>query len=76
VTEMRGEDFAARHICRENGLHADLTGMNLEILIEAGVLRENIDVSDECTCCLNDKYHSHRKTHGKRGAMGSLVGIL
>ncbi|MBR5448113.1 MAG: laccase domain-containing protein, partial [Clostridia bacterium] len=34
------------------------------------------DVSDECTMCLNDKYHSHRKTHGKRGAMGSLVGIL
>jgi len=76
VTEMRGEDFAARHICRENGLHADLTGMNLEILIEAGVLRENIDVSDECTCCLNEKYHSHRKTHGLRGAMGSLIAIL
>ncbi len=76
VTEIRGEAFAARHICRENGLHADLTGMNLEILLEVGVLRENIDVSSECTCCLNEKYHSHRKSYGKRGAMGSLVAIL
>ena len=76
VTEMRGEDFARRHITDEGGLHADLTSMNVEILLEAGVSAEHIDVSDECTCCLNEKYHSHRKTHGKRGAMGSLVGIL
>lgn len=76
VTAICGEDFAARHISADEGLHADLTGMNLEILIEAGVLRENIDVSDECTCCLNEKYHSHRKTHGLRGAMGSLIAIL
>lgn len=76
VSAMRGEAFATRHIYRENGLHADLTGMNLEVLLTAGVSVENIDVSDECTCCLNDKYHSHRKTHGKRGAMGSLIAIL
>ncbi|MBQ6788885.1 MAG: polyphenol oxidase family protein [Clostridia bacterium] len=77
VRDIRGEDFARRHI-RYVGerLHADLTEMNLEILLSAGVLPENVDVSDECTMCLNDKYHSHRKTHGKRGAMGSLVGIL
>lgn len=76
VAEVRGEDFAKRHITDEDGLHADLTSMNVEILLEVGVPRENIDVSGECTCCLNKKYHSHRKTHGKRGAMGSLIGIL
>ena len=77
VRDARGEDFARRHI-RYVGerLHADLTEMNLEILLSAGVLTENVDVSDECTMCMNEKYHSHRKTHGKRGAMGSLVGIL
>ncbi len=77
VCEIRGEDFARRHI-RYVGerLHADLSEMNLEILTCAGVLPQNVDVSDECTMCMNEKYHSHRKTHGKRGAMGSLVGIL
>lgn len=76
VTEIRGADFAKRYIADADGLHADLTSMNIEILLEVGVKRENIDVSDECTCCLNKKYHSHRKTHGKRGAMGSLIAIL
>ena len=77
VRDVRCEDFARRHI-RYMGerLHADLTEMNLEMLLSAGVLAENVDVSDECTMCMNHKYHSHRKTHGKRGAMGSLVGIL
>lgn len=77
VCEARGEEFASRHIRPEGGrLHADLTEMNRELLMSAGVDSCHIDVSDECTMCLNDKYHSHRKTHGKRGAMGSLVGIL
>ncbi len=77
VCELRGEDFARRHIRYEGErLHADLTEMNREILTSAGVLPHYVDVSDECTMCMSGKYHSHRKTHGKRGAMGSLVGIL
>ena len=76
ITAIRGEEFAARHISTDDGLHADLTGMNVEILIAAGVSIQHIDVSDECTCCLNEKYHSHRKTNGLRGAMGSLIAIL
>ena len=77
VCDIRGEDFARRHVIFDGEIfHADLTEMNREILLSAGVLPCNVDVSDECTVCMNEKYHSHRKTHGKRGAMGSLVGIL
>ncbi|MBR6808234.1 MAG: peptidoglycan editing factor PgeF [Clostridia bacterium] len=76
VAEIRGEEFARRYITDKGGLFADLTSMNVGILIEAGVLPHNIDVSDECTCCNPEKYHSHRKTHGLRGAMGSLIAIL
>lgn len=76
VTSIRGADFARRHI-RENGaLHADLTGMNRELLLVAGVLDAHIDASTECTVCLGEKYHSHRRGNGIRGAMGSLVAVL
>ena len=76
VTELRGADFVARHVRNTGTLHADLTGMNKEILVSAGVREENVDASDECTFCNSEKYHSHRKTGGKRGAMGSLITIL
>lgn len=76
VRSIRGADFARRHI-RENGtLHADLTGMNLELLREAGVLESHMDASGECTFCLEEKYHSHRRGKGMRGTMGSLAAIL
>lgn len=76
VTAARGAGFASRHI-RENGgsLRADLTGMNLEILADAGVPRENVDVSPDCTACAPETYHSHRRTEGRRGAMGAGIVI-
>lgn len=77
VADLRGRDFTRRHIKETDGkLHADLTGMNRELLLESGVLPNNIDVSPECTCCRGDKYHSHRRTGGKRGGMGAAVAIL
>lgn len=77
VAQARGAHFAARHIRdTRGGLHADLSGMNLELLSLAGVPEESIDISDECTYCLTEKYHSHRRTHGIRGAMGTAVAIL
>lgn len=71
-----GEDFARRHVRLNGTLHADLTGMNREILLAAGVSENNIDVSGECTCCLGEKYHSHRRGKGMRGTMGSGIVIL
>ena len=77
VTGLRGEDFAARHIKYVGErLHADLSEMNREILITPGVRPENIAISPECTFCNNSKYHYHRKTARKRGAMGSLIAIF
>jgi YfiH family protein len=70
VTEMRGEDFARRHI---KNMHADLQKMNLEILLAAGAKR--VDILDECTNCKPYLYHSHRATAGVRGTMGAVIGI-
>lgn len=70
VTEMRGGDFARRHI---KNMHADLQGMNLEILLAAGA--KSVDILDECTNCKPYLYHSHRATAGNRGTMGAVIGI-
>ena len=77
VRTARGAGFASRHIKDRGGsLYADLTGMNLEILAEAGIKEGQIDVDADCTACRPDLFHSHRKTGGRRGAMGAAVAIL
>lgn len=81
VRTARGSSFAARHIRRLPGTpadarpHADLAGMNLEILAEAGVGRDRVDVSPACTMC-DEAYYSHRRMKGVRGVMGAGIVIL
>lgn len=70
VAEMRGKDFAERHV---KDMHADLQQMNLEILTGAGA--ERVDIINECTNCKPYLYHSHRATGGKRGTMGAVICI-
>lgn len=77
VENMRGADFAHRHIKPRNGaLYADLGGMNMEILLSCGIRRGYIDLSPECTCCNPDIYHSHRASGGARGTMGAGIAII
>lgn len=45
----------------------DLKRANALRLLSLGVPEGNIDISEECTMCLPDKYWSHRYTKGKRG---------
>ncbi len=78
VEDRCGEYFVGRHIdffSYENP-HANLSSMNREFLLNAGVLEENIDFSEDCTCCNTKTYFSHRGMHGKRGIMGSGITII
>ncbi|MCR4906546.1 MAG: peptidoglycan editing factor PgeF [Clostridiales bacterium] len=80
VRQARGSGFAGRHIRRVAGVsddarpHADLAGMNLEILAEAGIAAAQVDVSPACTMC-DERYYSHRRMHGVRGVMGAGIVI-
>ena len=77
VVDMRGKDFADKFVIpdgnRDGVWHCDLKEMNRALLISAGVLTENIDVSDECSCCLPNRYFSHRYSRGERGTMLSVI---
>ncbi len=80
VSALRGRAFAERYVIPSptaaGKFYCDMTGMNRELLQSAGVPEENIDISPDCTYCMSDLYYSHRKTAGKRGAMGAGIAIL
>lgn len=53
----------------------DLWRANEIVLMEAGIPKEQIQVTDLCTCH-NDAYlFSHRASHGKRGNLGAFLGL-
>jgi polyphenol oxidase len=68
-------------VVREFGVHApgrvhlDLRAMNAKQLEAAGVLPANIAVSEECTKCRPEKYHSFRHDGEAAGRMISWIRI-
>ena len=51
----------------------DLVETNRQILLMCGILPQNIDASDICTCCNAEDLHSHRATKGKRGNLAAII---
>jgi len=75
IKNKLGQNYENKFInSRHKGSYfADLKGMNLEIISECGVPRENVDVCKKCTCCETELFYSHRRQRGVRGAMLSLI---
>lgn len=76
VKDARGENFALRHIkqsTKEGKYFADISAMNGEILLGAGIPFENISVSQKCTCCKSELFFSHRASKGQRGALKAAI---
>ena len=71
--EILGCDAEAFIRPRGGKYMVDLKGINHALLTRAGVLDQNIAMSDECTVCRSDKYWSHRITRGRRGTQASLI---
>ncbi len=55
--------------------HLNLWRANEMILSEAGVPKENIAVTEVCTCCSPRLLFSHRATHGKRGNLAAVLAL-
>ena len=56
--------------------HVDLAGLNGLALRQIGILDKNLTMSNECTCCRDDLYWSHRKTNGVRGCMAAIIMLV
>ena len=54
----------------------DMVEANKQILINAGIKVENMDISDLCTNCNADSLHSHRATKGQRGTIGVIIELI
>jgi len=77
VIEAIKEENSEEYILRINGKkHIDIGMANLFQAISAGVKRENIWISEDCTYCKHDEYASYR-FHGKKaGRQYGIIGML
>ncbi|MBE6668521.1 MAG: peptidoglycan editing factor PgeF [Ruminococcaceae bacterium] len=71
--EELSDKFVKSDTERDGVWWADIKGVNRELLIQAGIPGENIDVCNLCTCCMPHEFYSHRYTKGKRGTMLSVI---
>lgn len=53
----------------------DLKQLNVEILLQYGVLRNNIEITNYCTYRDDYLFFSHRREHGKTGRMMGYIGF-
>ena len=59
----------------QNHYLLDLKQLNVEILLQSGVLRHNIDITNFCTFNDKDLFFSHRRENGKTGRMLGFLGF-
>ncbi|UUZ85570.1 peptidoglycan editing factor PgeF [Paenibacillus sp. P26] len=53
----------------------NLQQLNRQIMIKAGIMASNIEISGLCTSRRTDLFFSHRKEQGKTGRMAAWIGI-
>mgnify|MGYP003528276005 FL=1 len=51
----------------------DLWKANEEILLEAGILPQNLAITNVCTSCNSNLLYSHRASGGRRGKLGGFL---
>lgn len=54
----------------------DLWEANRQVMLEAGIPAEQIEVTDICTCCNPELLFSHRASHGQRGNLGAFMKLV
>jgi copper oxidase (laccase) domain-containing protein len=57
-------------------MHIDLELAAASQLMDVGIPQENITLMHACTYELEDKLFSHRRDHGKTGAMAAFISLL
>ncbi len=71
------EDYSEAIIEKHSKMFLDLKKVAELKLIQRGIKRENIEISEECTSCLKEKYFSFRRDKpNKTEAMVAVVGRI
>ena len=70
------EHWESLYYKKDNGKYQlNLWKANEIVLEEAGVLKENIAVTNLCTCCNGETLFSHRASNGKRGNLAAFLSL-
>lgn len=75
---LKLENIDINDICKvmpNNKYNINLQKTNSLLIQSAGVPKENIVITDLCTKCHPDVFHSHRATNGERGNMAAFISI-
>ncbi len=76
VNELLEGDAAGLYMAKDNGKYMlDLKSVVKRCLMRSGVRNENIEIIDDCTMCMPEKYWSHRYTGGMRGSQAAVIMI-
>lgn len=81
VDEAVIQHFAAAQITygitpkKNSRFWLDLKEINRQIMIKAGIMAMNIELSNLCTACRTDMFFSHRAEEGRTGRMVSWIGL-
>ena len=71
------EQYEEMIIEKENGKYQlDLWKANEFILLDAGIRREHLAVTDLCTCCNPEFLFSHRASQGRRGNLSAILCLI
>jgi len=74
VKELLKEDPENLYNKKDNGKYMlDLKGVLKQSLINTGLSEENIEIIEDCTMCMPDKYWSHRYIGGERGSQAAVI---
>ncbi|MBM4136432.1 MAG: peptidoglycan editing factor PgeF [Nitrospira sp.] len=64
------------YLQRNGGYCVDLPSANMYQALSMGIPEENIWLSNECTYCNPEVYHSYRYTKSYTGSQGGFIGIF
>jgi len=68
--------YVAKSLTDARKSYIDLWRANEEMLVGAGVRRENIETAGICTKCRADLFYSHRRDGKARGAMAAFMQLI
>lgn len=54
----------------------DLKGINAKIMELSGILKQNIEIAEECTKCNSQYFYSHRGMGESRGSMAAFLSLV
>lgn len=73
AAEFKGQEEVILEVKGNGKYQLDLWKANEIVLLEAGVKKSHLAVTNLCTCCNPKLLFSHRASHGKRGNLGAFL---